>query len=57
MKATLNRKGILEISAETGAEAYALKKWAEENTPLEDLNEAEAVLLSEVIKMKLLITF
>ena len=38
MKAKIDKKGMLVIEAETETEIYALKKWNEDNPPVEKLD-------------------
>jgi len=43
MKATINANGILVVEAETDLEAYALKKWSEDNFQTYPNNMSEHV--------------
>ena len=45
MKAELSENGTLTVSAETPLEAYALRRWAEENFPGDGTFKSDSFLV------------
>lgn len=52
MKVTINENGMLIIKAETPLEAYALKKWSNENEKLDCKNITLVFEANSTLKQK-----
>ena len=50
MKTEIDQKGIMTIKPETGVEAYALRRWCEENCLHDGVITIEKMLISATVE-------